>query len=66
MVDLPYHEKPDECVNISDLKKWACNLAFQGTLNDTFQIVYETKLDLLHHPSSDAPAILLDSLPLYS
>ena len=50
MVDQPCHGKPDECVNKSDLKKWACNLAFQGTLNDTFQIVYETKLDLLHHP----------------
>jgi hypothetical protein len=50
MVDQPYHEKPDECVNKSNLKKSACNLVFLGTLNDTFQIVYETKLDLLHHP----------------
>jgi len=50
MVDLPYHAKPSECANISDLKRLACTLASQGTLNDTFQRVCGTMLDLLHHP----------------
>jgi hypothetical protein len=50
MVNLPYHAKPGECANKSDLKRWACILASQGILDDTFQRVCETKLDPLHHP----------------